>query len=1572
MRKIYSLLAMMVLALGIPAVAQESIQNYVEGFDNLDTSNHEFAPKGWGHIVDSYSSGWSSSYVEYSNPQTGGQDGGAYLSIGSQEVNAGWTTASLNDILVTPAVSGNVSIYVKLEKASGSIKFFTCTKNGNEFTASEEEYAVEIPELSEEAWTQVSIPDVPAGTYLGIRGEDVGIDNFAAENATIVYKRELTIESAELVTETIAGGGIDAGEDGNASFTYCVTLTNTGEVDLNPGDEGYSISIVHSDAPETPLSTKELDFPLAVGATSQPVDISVTIPVEEEIYDHWDVKENISGTTEYVTWLTLYPYKSDFFVSEGDHADIFEPGTELQFGLSQQPVTKTFRLRNNGGAEATVTAVTAPEGFTYKVRNAENVEQQLPLVVPAHSGTDFYLDVTMTADAPGAKSGDLVIKVEGYEDLEFPLSGQIVDPSKFYVNFEDQQFPAGTYLEGDSWRISNFPKQQSIEGNSYCAENTTSSYMEKLVFPKVHVAAGETMVFSAAKRSLDSKINVYYSSDRLEWTLVRTIHREQESEADHFSDETTGVSSYDNYVFKQFTIDNIPEGDWYIAFEAGYARLDDIMGYTLLDVPEVDFVVTDLNIPGAGTVNYEYSASIGLYNVGSVAVEENKLMAKLYVGDNVVDEKSLPAMEIGASASVDFAYTPREAGSFTAKIVVENNGVAVVEQSAQLEISGEKPSADYSLGTAEGYTSSNVPLSLNYNNSDSETIYTKDLIGFPAGAKILQLVYRGYKTTDTHKAHVKVWIENTTDGIFTSKPEDLHPTSGMTQIYDGEYTFEKKGSSQDIQDMLVIPLAEPFEYTGENLRVIVRAEKIDQYKSVAFECDRNVKDASAYRRNDSAVPTGSLTLSSELPVVHMLVEKELTTLSGKVVSSKDQSAIAGAAIKLVSGNVEYSGVSGEDGSYNIGIYQDTKEYVLSVEKEGYFKYEKTVTFPEGSTEMDIAMDVATGFRIKEASVPASGMVNYAYTATVTIENGLEKPAGSYTAELYVNGEVVDTDNEADLEANSDHTFTFGFTPHTAGTFPAYVKLTSEYGTTQTEEVQLVIAEESAESLVQVGEVEEITTDGGPIHSYNSTTRTEIIYPKEMIGLEAGSKIISLEYRGYHYGKDGVIYNTQVWIGNVSDTEFKENDVTGMTKIFDGQIDYTKDRGSDEEAVPLIDIAIPDGFAYTGENIRVVVAANDPDGGWVSGYFEADNSVMGYARQKAADSSSLEELDNDIWYSWEDIALPVVYFGVVPSKNVSGVVTDAETDAPIEGAEITLKSGEVEYYGTSDAEGAYSIDVIQYSLAYEMEVVAEGYEPATQAVSFDDGDVVANVELTALPEEYTYSGTVVDGETNEPVAGAVVTVSAEGGEPQTMPTGDDGGFSFTLLDGEYTVTVACEGYLEYSSELTIAGADVTGAQIALTPEVKEYTYSGTVIDGSTSAPVANAIVTVSAEGGEPQTATTGADGGFSFTLLDGEYAVTVACEGYEDGHFNVTIDGADVVGVELVITERSGISMIGVDGTVYGGDGCIFVVTESEASIYVYNTAGVLVRRAEVEAGTTRIDGIGAGVYVVNGVKVMVK
>ncbi|MBO8477159.1 MAG: hypothetical protein IAB88_09230, partial [Bacteroidetes bacterium] len=1110
MRKIYSLLAMMVLALGIPAVAQESIQNYVEGFDNLDTSNHEFAPKGWGHIVDNYSDwyGGEDYYVEYSNPETGGQDGGAYLSIGSQQLGSGWDTETVDDLLVTPAVSGNVSLYVKLEKMGGSIKFYTCTKQGNSFTKGAE-YSVTLPELSETEWTQVTLPSVPEGTYLGIRGENVGIDNFTADNATIVLRRELTIENVTLVSDD----EIDADESGNVTLTFTVKIANTGEVDFNPGDENYSVSIVNYSQDNAVVGTQAIDFPLAAGATSDEFEVSAVMAVTENVRDRYDVMENIGGTTGFGGWVEVFPYESDFFLSFKDEAEVLEPGTEVQFGLSQTDVTKGFRLRNNsGGAPATITDIALPEGFSSKITDESGAEKTLPVVIPAHD--ELELSVTMLSAVPGSKSGDMVIKAEGYKDFVFPVSGQIVDPSKLYVNFEDNKFPVGTYVEGSSWSISDFPAEAGLESNRYCAENGLSSdEMDKLILPKVHVASGETMVFSAARRSNSSVVKVYYSSDRSDWHLVRSLSADSEAaEEDLLPDTKVGTASYDSYAFKQYTIDKIPEGDWYIAFESGYARIDDIMGYTLLEIPAADLVV-DCKFPETATVNYDYKVALGIQNIGN-PIEEGQLTAKFYLENNVVKEVPVPAMATGESAAVDVVYTPRKAGQYNIKVTIEGLDCTFSAEN-QITVAQETPVANVQVGTSTT-DSQNTPLCLNYKNSETETIYTKDLIGLPAGTMIQKIIFRGYNTRETHTTHVSAWIENTADGVFAGAPETSYsvPVDEMTQVYDGDYTFELKGESDNMADMLVFELEEPFEYTGENLRVVVRSSA-DSFKMIYFDADNNVGDASIMRRTDNGVlAEQSWSLQSEMPVMTLQVEKELTVLSGKVVSSKDQSAIEGAQVKLVSGNVEYSGVTDGEGEYSIGVYQDTKEYTVIAEKEGYFRYEGQISFPEGSTTKNISMDVATGFRLVSANVPATAMVNHAYTATVVIENGVEKAPGSYTAELYVGGEVVASDNEATLATSKNHTFTFSYTPHSDGTFPAYVKLTSSYGTTQTEEVQLVIAKESAEAIVQVGEVVEVTDDAGPIESFRRFSRGEMIYTKDLIGLAEGSKIVSLQFKGY--------------------------------------------------------------------------------------------------------------------------------------------------------------------------------------------------------------------------------------------------------------------------------------------------------------------------------------------------------------------------------------------------------------------------------------------------------------------------
>ena len=56
----------------------------------------------------------------------------------------------------------------------------------------------------------------------------------------------------------------------------------------------------------------------------------------------------------------------------------------------------------------------------------------------------------------------------------------------------------------------------------------------------------------------------------------------------------------------------------------------------------------------------------------------------------------------------------------------------------------------------------------------------------------------------------------------------------------------------------------------------------------------------------------------------------------------------------------------------------------------------------------------------------------------------------------------------------------------------------------------------------------------------------------------------------------------------------------------------------------------------------------------------------------------------------------------------------------------------------------------------------------------------------------------------------------------------------------------------------------------------------------------------------------------------------------------------------------------------GGVGCISVNAGKAQSVRIYNIAGQLVRNAQVGSGVTTINGIPAGIYVVNGTKVMVK
>lgn len=455
-----------------------------------------------------------------------------------------------------------------------------------------------------------------------------------------------------------------------------------------------------------------------------------------------------------------------------------------------------------------------------------------------------------------------------------------------------------------------------------------------------------------------------------------------------------------------------------------------------------------------------------------------------------------------------------------------------------------------------------------------------------------------------------MYIENTEDTDVTTS--DLYPTGNMKQVYGGQYTLAAKiGSSTDREGIIKVDFSDtPIVYTGGNLRIVVKIGA-DVYIKASNEVMSDIYNTAAFRRKDDGVLTGTLS-EGILPVLYLAVDKEATTVSGTVTAQKDGSAIAGAEVVLESGDVKYSGTTDEAGKYDFAVYQDRKEYTMTVAKDGYFKVEiPAVDFADGSVVKDVAMDESTGFQFKQAAFPATGEVNSPLAVKASILNGQAKEAGSYVAQLYVDGAVAAVAEAVALEADAVHEFEFVYTPHAAGTVSAYVQFAGDYNAVASEPAEIVIAEETASADVQVGTVTSME-NAGPVKLYNNVSLTEMIYPKDMIGLAAGTKIISVKYKGYHSSKQAD-FLIKAWIENADGGTFKDGSTDGMTQIADIVFSTETAIGSSSETGVEVNIGIPDGFVYEGGDIRIVMSSESDK--WCTVKYEVDGSVKNCAQQK---------------------------------------------------------------------------------------------------------------------------------------------------------------------------------------------------------------------------------------------------------------------------------------------------------------------------------------------------------------------
>lgn len=1301
---------------------------------------------------------------------------------------------TVNDLLITPKVSGAISLMVKGNSALNSIKFFSVSAAGvidmdnpvKEATAGTSDY-------EEVTFT------LGSATKLAIRADNVYIDDFKAESAEIDYIKELSFVS---VSPSYDPYYFYEDENGNAYYKnssgvrgFKIKVKNTGDVDIAADAENFSLVLSKEDG--TPLGNPvTITQALAKGATSDEITLDPEFPVSSFWANSSDrpsiyLKENLTGKViKKLGIAPYYTYEAKFTFREGSGYGTSSLSADQAFGLVSGEASRNYEIYNDGIAPLIITNVTLDNGFTTDLTEtaftvASKEKKLFAIKAPATVGTH---NATLTITYKIKDSAD-------EQTYTLPFSANVLDANTWRADFNNTSstivYPEGSIAQAG---INSGYIYGKDKYNNYIKSYKNSDYQtanNMFITPKLTAEADETMSFDVAYDSdgYDHFVKVYFSEDRVNWgEPVETITLE---------------SSNDNFATK--TVTTTAAGDRYVGFAVHGARLDNIAGFKKVDVKHdiienkfsTEYKKTDAN----GNVyngEVEYTFEI-LPVLGETADGYTLNFCMEANGDKATTAITPTNMPASAKTykTIKVKHTSEYEATTDVKVYLEysfTDGTTLKTTEHEFKVLVQPVFKFIKASTSTVNEPNNESNAIAFGKVNANTV-NKDYVIYNWGNAPLKVksisVPAGFSVNITSEATVQ--SKERLPLEITFAPDNTGSFSGNLEIVytnaegtDEAFSLPISGTMLDRSKWYASFDDESHSSAGAWPAGVVYESSVQLYNT-------------SYSKPDVVATTYSNTNNWFFtPALEANAGDVLTFAAAKNGSSRTPSLKVYAAAtredlkdeakrtevfstgELNETMTEYSTSALNAGTWYFGFQLDAYAMVNDV---------YGLSVPEGYHDIQIV----------SSAVPTSMMQNVAAAGSLQLRNLGVAPETDYEIVVHVGDDSFTVAAPKEIPVvNTITSSNFTELPielrwPVAGTFDVYYEFRTDNYSKNTTPVSVTIAEEVPQGEAVVG-TPQTTGNSVPVRDNYKHTETVMLYTPEQLGLAAGTKITSISFKGYNTSNSSKNSNLRVYYEFIDETTLTQPsgaiDLSGLNvalALNEKEHVWVK-QGSTSELVNQIEVRFDDPVVYeAGKSLKLVVLSYGYGTDYIcprSGYFEMSSTVENcYTRYK--DDPKVDDptvTTPVIDKAWSTGALPVLHISyALEPVVVTGNVKDGSNNQNVEGATVTFISEDgdnVRYSGTTDASGNYSIKVVQTGRTYSVEAEKDGQMDvvtdvtisteagATNTVNLSLGNIVVLNENAAV-SNVTAAKVVVDLRRQAGFNGVVFPVELSTSEIQSI-------------------------------------------------------------------------------------------------------------------------------------------------------------------------------------------------------------